>query len=84
MNGSIGSFRLGNLDIDPRAGWVTGPGGRESLAPRVMPPNTPRRDWHSSITDPMYSLGVMIEHLVMGSRISAILPAGQSDGFVTT
>ena len=36
MNGSIGSFRLGNLDIDPRAGWVTGPGGRESLAPRVM------------------------------------------------
>jgi len=36
MNGSIGSFRLGILDIDPRAGWVTGPGGRESIAPRVM------------------------------------------------
>lgn len=36
MNGNFGVFRLGNLDIDPRAGWVSGPGGRETLAPRVM------------------------------------------------
>ena len=32
---------------------------------------------------PMYSLGVMIVHLTIGSRTSAILPAGQSDGLVT-
>ena len=36
MNGNFGVFRLGNLDIDPRAGRVSGPGGRQTLAPRVM------------------------------------------------
>ncbi len=48
-----------------------------------MPPNAPRRDWQSSMIVPMYSLGVMIVHLTIGSRTSAILPAGQSDGLVT-
>ena len=48
-----------------------------------MPPNAPRRDWHSSMMVPMYSLGVMIVHLTIGSLIDAILPAGQSDGLVT-
>ena len=29
-------FRLGDLTIDPHAGEVTGPGGREKLDPKVM------------------------------------------------
>ena len=32
-----------------------------------MPPSTPRRDWHSSMIAPMYSLGAMIMHLAIGS-----------------
>ena len=32
-----------------------------------MPPNAPRRDWHSSMIVPMYSLGVMIVHFTIGS-----------------
>ena len=44
-----------------------------------MPPNAPRRDWHSSMIVPMYSLGVMIVHLTIGSLIVEILPAGQSE-----
>ena len=29
-------FRFNALEIDPRSGLVSGPGGRETLAPRVM------------------------------------------------
>ena len=36
MEGSNHDFRLGNLQIDPRAGRVEGPGGPETLGPRVM------------------------------------------------
>ena len=32
-----------------------------------MPPSAPRRDWHSSMIVPMYSLGAMIIVLTIGS-----------------
>ena len=37
-----------------------------------MPAWSPRRSWQSSMTCPMYSLGVTIEALMNGSRISAM------------
>ncbi len=36
MNASESNFRLQSLEIDPRDGRVTGPGGQEVLDPRVM------------------------------------------------
>ncbi|CFS38406.1 Uncharacterised protein [Mycobacterium tuberculosis] len=32
-----------------------------------MPPNSPRRDWHSSMMVPMNSLGAMMVVLTTGS-----------------
>ena len=37
-----------------------------------MPAWSPRRSWQSSMTCPMYSLGVTIEALMNGSRISSM------------
>ncbi len=48
-----------------------------------MVPMVPRRSWHSSMTVPMNSLGTRIVALTTGSRTSAILPPGNSDGLVT-
>ncbi len=48
-----------------------------------MPSRVPRRCWHSSMIAPMYSLGARIVARTTGSRTSAILPPGNSQGLVT-
>ncbi len=48
-----------------------------------MPSSTPRRAWHSSMIAPMNSLGARIVDRTIGSRTSATLPSGYSDGLVT-
>ncbi|MNW62783.1 hypothetical protein D3C74_409370 [compost metagenome] len=48
-----------------------------------MPPSTPRLPWHSSMAAPMNSVGHRIVALTTGSRISPILPPGNSLGLVT-
>ena len=48
-----------------------------------MPLMTPRRAWHSSMMAPTNSLGARMVAETIGSRTSAILPAGYSLGLVT-
>ncbi|SKT93445.1 Uncharacterised protein [Mycobacteroides abscessus subsp. abscessus] len=48
-----------------------------------MPPSSPRRDWHSSMIEPMNSLGAITVVLTTGSNTDRILPSGQMDGLVT-
>ena len=49
-----------------------------------MPSSDPRRLWQSSMIAPMNSLGAMTVARTTGSRTAAILPPGNSLGFVTT
>ena len=49
-----------------------------------MPSRVPRRPWHSSMTAPMCSLGVITVARTTGSKTSAILPSGNSLGLVTS
>ena len=49
-----------------------------------MPSSVPRRCWQSSMIAPMNSLGARIVARTIGSRTSATLPSGNSQGLVTT
>ncbi len=48
-----------------------------------MPSREPRRAWHSSMIEPMNSLGASTVARTTGSCTSAILPSGNSLGLVT-